>query len=77
MNRSRRQKLQEAVALGRRAMAIVQKVVDEEQNAIDNVPENLQYTDAWASMEGAIDFLTDAISDLESAEENIAKAVIE
>jgi hypothetical protein len=37
----------------------------EEEDAMENVPESLTETDSYAKMESAIDFLNDAISQMD------------
>lgn len=46
-------------------------VLDEEQDAFDNMPENLQYSERGENSSNAIDSLTEAISNLEEAISNL------
>ena len=74
MNDRRRKRLSEASALLSRASNIISDVLDEEQDCLDNMPENLQYSDRYESMEAAVDRLNDALSELDSAENSLLEA---
>ncbi len=74
MNDKRRKRLSEASALLSRASNIISDVLDEEQDCLDNMPENLQYSDRYESMEAAVDRLNDALSELDSAENSLLEA---
>lgn len=60
MNRQRRKKLAEAVELLNRANEIISNVLDEEQEAFDNLSEGLQETERGQQMSDYIDTLTEA-----------------
>ena len=69
MNKARRKAIQDAV---RKIEYLVQNILDDEQEAYDNMPESLQESenglnsmDAQESLEAAIDALEEAISCLE------------
>ncbi len=74
MNDKRRKRLSEASSLLSRASDIISDVIDEEQDCLDNMPENLQYSDRYESMEAAIDRLNDALSELASVEDSLSEA---
>lgn len=74
MNDKRRKRLSEASALLSRASDIISDVLDEEQDCLDNMPENLQYSDRYESMEAAVDRLNDALSELASVEDSLSEA---
>ena len=74
MNDKRRKRLSEASALLSRASDIISDVLDEEQDCLDNMPENLQYSDRYENMEAAVDRLNDALSELDSAENSLLEA---
>ena len=78
MNKARRKKIQKAIDMlemgdsVEQALAILEDVLYAEEDAYDNIPENLQ--GSWRAMdsEEAIDALNDAIdllTDLQSAED--------
>ena len=69
MNKERRKKIIDAIY---KIEELVQNILDEEQDAYDNMPENLQESengmiseDAQESLDSAIDALEEAISYLE------------
>ena len=73
MNDKRRKRLSEASALLSRASNIISDVLDEEQDCLDNMPENLQYSDRYENMEAAVDRLNDALSELASVEDSLSE----
>lgn len=75
MNQKRRIKLNEARHFLSKALSIVSDVKEEEQDAIDNFPENLQNSDRYFDMENAIDWLEEAIANIEHADESINNAL--
>ena len=69
MNNARRKQIQQAI---RRIEELVHNILDDEQDAYDNMPEGLQESengmnsvDAQESLEAACDALEEAISYLE------------
>ena len=67
MNKKRRERLDIAHKLLGEASSILECIKDEEQNALDNIPENLQSGDKYNVMENAIDEIGDAIDSIDSA----------
>ena len=73
MNEGRRKRLGDAVKAISEAQSIVDQVKDDEQEAFDNLPENIQSGDKGTTMEQTIETLEeissnlgDAISELEN-----------
>ena len=69
MNNKRRKQIQEAIM---KIESLVQNILDEEQEAFDNLPDNLKETDngiaseeAQESLDAALNALEDAIGYLE------------
>lgn len=77
MNSERRERLRESINNLRRAESIIDTVLEQEKEALDNIPENLQYSDRSVSMESAINYLEDAISNVQEAIDNTENAVNE
>jgi len=75
MNRDRRKMLNQAVLLINQAYRIVDNARDQEQDCLDNMPENLEYSYRYEKMEEAVDNLTDAVSGIEEVLEKIGDAV--
>ena len=73
MNDKKRQKLSKAMSLLREAAGYVNDVRDED-DALSNMPENLQYSDRYEKMEKAVDALESASESIESAIDNIDEA---
>ena len=74
MNAKRRKQVAEAITHIGNAKEILESVLDEEQDAMDNMPESLMDTDRYShmedaveSIESAIDLLDDAVDDLQTA----------
>lgn len=75
MNSKRRSTLlQLAVPLLQRASEYVSQVLDAEENALDNIPENLCGTERYEKIELAIGNLEDAIESIDNAKESIESA---
>ena len=74
MNNRKRLKLNEAIALIRRANSMVQSVCDEEENGMDRLPENMEDSILHERMETAVDELDSALDELDSAIEHIESA---
>lgn len=74
MNDKKRQKLSKAMSLLREAADYVNDVKDDEDDALSNMPENLQYSDRYEKMEKAVDALESAGESIESAIDNIDEA---
>ena len=60
MNKNRRKRIKEAVALLTTAFSIVEHISDDERDCLDNMPENLEYSERYEKMESAVDKLDDA-----------------
>ena len=74
-NRRRTQILINALPLLDRVFDIVNNVCDEEQDALDNIPENLQSGSRYEEIEEAISFLEDAMDEIEGAVSNLQEAI--
>lgn len=57
-----------------KASDIVSSVLDDEQDCLDNMPENLQYSDKYEKMEAAISQLEDGLNNIEAADECLVEA---
>ena len=73
MNNKRRQEIANAI---RQIEKVVSSILDDEEEAFDNMPESLQYSErgdmsqeAQDNLSGAVDALEEAISYLEDARE--------
>ncbi len=75
MNGKRRTALREALSMLSRVVVIVDGVCDEEYDAVDNYPENLQATDRFEEMENAVENLTEAVEKIAEAKEYIDKVM--
>ena len=75
MNEKRRERLRDAVKMLTRVASVVETVCDNEQDAMDNIPENLQATERFERMEDAVDSLNDALEKIEDAKGHIQSAL--
>ena len=75
MNESRRASLRDAIAHLRNAESTIERVCDEEQDSMDNMPENLQSSDRYSAMEDAVDHLEDAIESVQEAANSLEQAM--
>lgn len=77
MNNKRRGVLLKlAVPSLEKAASYVSQVLDDEQDALDNIPENFESTDRYAKIEEAIESLEEAIESIDSAKESVEAAVL-
>lgn len=74
MNNQKREKLKLARGFLSKASDIVSSVLDDEQDCLDNMPDNLQYSDKYEKMEAAISKLEDGLNNIEAAEECLEEA---
>jgi F0F1-type ATP synthase membrane subunit b/b' len=65
MNKARRKWLEDVSEMIANAKEQLEQIRDEEQEAYDNMPENLNMTDRASTMEENIDNLDTMVSDLE------------
>ena len=75
MNSKKRSELKKAADMLDTVIGIVNRVCDQEQDAADNYPENLQNTDVYEAMENTIDGLNDALENLDAAKEGIMNSI--
>lgn len=75
MNQQRRQQLTKVVDLLRNAETDLDRIRDEEQDCMDAMPENLQNSERFSSMESAVDCLEDAIESVQQATEYVNDAI--
>lgn len=68
MNKIRRKEIAKAIELIEQAREILEAVNDEEQEALDNMPENLQGSERYEYSEECISTLEDAIEALDTDE---------
>lgn len=68
MNKARRKEIARAIELIEQAREILETVMDEEQEAFDNMPESLQSTERGETMEEYISILEERIDALDTDE---------
>lgn len=71
MNRERRARLRQAAELLTSGTEMLEDVLAEEEGALDNMPENLQGSERFATMEEGIDMLSQAVDDMIEIAEKI------
>lgn len=77
MNKSRRERLNAALVKLQQVAQSIDRIKDEEQDCMDNMPENLQSSDRYRAMENAVDHLEDAIESIQEAAGCIDAAINE
>lgn len=75
MNNKKRSVLERAVLLLEKVSEYVSQVEDDEQNALDNIPENLQSSERYEKIEDAVSNLENAINGIDEVKENIELAM--
>jgi tRNA U34 2-thiouridine synthase MnmA/TrmU len=71
MNKPRRKELQKALELLEQARDIIGAVMEEEQDAYDNLPDGIQDGEQGCNMSDNISDLEDVVDELDSQCENI------
>lgn len=66
MNRTRRKEIATIAHNISEAESALRSLADEEQEALDNMPENLQGSDRYSAAEEAVDILNEVSDELES-----------
>lgn len=72
MNAQRRKRLREVHDHLTQAADKLEDIVFEEQECLDNTPENLQESEAYAEREDLIDSMQDALEDIRSSIDSIS-----
>lgn len=75
MNNARRKTLGEAMDLLYRAKDILECVRDEETEAFENIPENLEGSDRYERAEEIVGYLDEAFDGLEEMLENLEEVI--
>lgn len=74
MNNDRRNRLQEVKESLDDMISQIEEIKDEEQDALDNMPENLQQSKRSDKMQTAIDTMDEAISAIGGVQQTIDEA---
>lgn len=74
LNAKKRKELDDAISLLDKARSIIESVKDDEAYCLDNTPENLQGSQRYADMEDVVEYLCDAIEDIDNAVELVDDA---
>lgn len=74
MNAARREQLKIAAGYLRKAYSIVDKALDDELDALYNMPENLEGSDQCQKMESATDSMESALESIDTATEDVLSA---
>lgn len=64
MNQDRRKQIDEAAGMLQDALALIEQIRDEEQEAFDNMPESLQQSDRGIASEEAANDLSEAVDNI-------------
>lgn len=67
MNKQRRMEIKNIIAELESIKTKLDNVLSEEQYAFDNMPENLQYSMRGEESQEAIDYMSEAVSNIEEA----------
>lgn len=71
MNKQRRKQLDEILARLQECMADLEYIKDDEQEAFDNLPESIQYSEKGEIMEEYVSDIEYVISDLDTCISNL------
>ena len=74
MNNKKRKRLYEAGSHLETVLFIVNEVLSDEQDCLDNIPENLEYSDQYEKIENAVDKLEDVVQGIEDIKDLLSDA---
>lgn len=74
MNSDRRKRIKTVIQTIQTCTDIIDMVRDEEETAMDNMPENMQDSDRYSAMEDAVTNLEDAIEALDESVQKLEEA---
>lgn len=75
MNNKRRDLLRLAVSFLEQASECISRALDQEQDCLDSMPENLQYSERYEKMEENIGHLEESIERIDEAKESVEEAI--
>jgi hypothetical protein len=75
MNAVRRDRARSVVERLQDISVSIEAILDDEQDALDNMPENLEGSERYSRMEDAVDFLDSAMDLVVSAIDELNNAV--
>lgn len=75
MNKERRKRLDEIVALVSEARGALEEIAGEEREAVDNLPDGLRESERGERMEEIADSLEEAVSSLEELENTLGEII--
>jgi hypothetical protein len=74
MNDERRNRIKEAQRLANASKSIIDEVMQEEQDALDALPESLRESENGRKMDAAIGLLEEASNQLDNADSSLEEA---
>lgn len=74
MNMTRRKRIKSVIQTIQTCVDVIDRIRDEEDDAVNNLPENLQDSERYSAMEDAVAYLEEAEASLEEAVENLESA---
>lgn len=75
MNDKRREMLKRAASLLQTTSGLVSSAIDGEEDALDNMPENLQFSERCEKMEDTVDAMNEVSECIDTAIEKIRDSV--
>lgn len=75
MNKKRRIKISEIGKTLEDCACKIEDVLDEEKEAMENVPEGLQESERYSSMEQCVDLLSDALDGVQEASNRLTEVL--
>lgn len=75
MNKARRASISKIIAAIEAAKSDLEEIRNDEQDAMDNMPESFWESDRYMQMEEAVDNLEQALDDLDGAIDSMNEAI--
>jgi len=76
LNDKRRNSIREVINLLNSVESKIDVIRDAEEDSLDNMPENLQFSDRYENMERAVDSLNDALELVDQVKEKLDDAIM-
>lgn len=75
MNDKRRSAIRNVIVLLGNVESKIDLIRDEEEDSLDNMPENLQFSDRYENMERAVDNLNEALELIDQVKDKLDDAI--
>lgn len=75
INKSKRKEIKKANGMLCNAISVIERVKEDEEESLNNMPENLERSERYAAMENAVDVLEECMDKIEEAKNNLEEII--